>query len=125
MIKNKLKFRKKGLENFALSYYALLQKRIILTGTDKKDKFLVERLSNGDTKVSWIRHKKDDNEFQFSRTYGQQKTREIWIYGLDDEDEFEVTGNAKSTITIRLIGGQNHDNYKIENGRNVIIYDFK
>ncbi|PKP15640.1 MAG: metallophosphoesterase, partial [Bacteroidetes bacterium HGW-Bacteroidetes-23] len=42
-IKTKLKFRKKGLENFALSYYDLLQKRIILTGTDKKDKFLIER----------------------------------------------------------------------------------
>ena len=124
-IKAKLKTRKNGLESFALKYYDLLQKRIILTGTDKKDKFLVERLSNGDTKVSWIRHKKDDNEFQFSRTYGQQKTLEIWIYGLDDEDEFEVTGNAKSTITIRLIGGQNNDSYTVTNGKKVKIYDFK
>lgn len=124
-IKNKLKIRKKGLENFALRYYALLQKRIILTGTDKKDKFLIERLANGDTKVSWFRLKKEGEEFQFSRTYAKQKTKEIWIYGLDDDDEFDVKGKEKSTITIRLIGGQNHDTYTVENGKKVKIYDYK
>ncbi|HBI00164.1 MAG TPA: metallophosphoesterase [Flavobacterium sp.] len=124
-IKNKLKFRKKGLENFALSYYALLQKRIILTGTDKKDKFLIERLSHGNTKVSWFRLKKEGEEFQFSRTYNKKQTKEIWIYGLDDDDQFEVKGKEKNNITIRLIGGQNHDNYAVENGKKVKIYDYK
>lgn len=124
-IKTKLKFRKKGLENFALSYYDLLQKRIILTGTDKKDKFLIERLSEGNTKVSWFRLKKDGEEFQFSKTYNKKQTKEIWIYGLDDDDQFEVKGKAKNNIIIRLIGGQNHDNYVVENGKKVKIYDYK
>lgn len=124
-IKNKLKIRKKGLENFALSYYELLQKRIILTGTDKKDKFLIERLSDGSTKITWLRLKKEGEEFQFSRTYNQQQTKEIWIYSLDDDDEFEVKGKDKNQITIRLIGGQNHDKYEVENGKKVEIYDYK
>lgn len=124
-IKKKLKSRKKGLEGFALSYYELLQKRIILTGTDKKDKFLMERLPKGNTRVSWIRLKKSGEEIQFSRTYNKQQTKEIWIYGLDDDDEFIVTGNEKNNITIRLIGGQNHDQYVIENGKKVKIYDYK
>jgi hypothetical protein len=28
------------------------------------------------------------------------------VYGLDDDDEFEVKGNKKSNINIRLIGGK-------------------
>lgn len=124
-IKNKLKIRKKGLENFALRYYELLQKRIILTGTDKKDKFLIERLSDGNTKITWLRLKKEGEEFQFSRTYNQQQTKEIWIYGLDDDDEFEVKGKDNKNITIRLIGGQNHDKYEVENGKKIKIYDYK
>lgn len=124
-IKNKLKIRKKGLENFALRYYELLQKRIILTGTDKKDKFLVERLSNGNTKVSWFRIKKSGEEFQFSKTYNKKLTKEIWIYSLDDDDEFEVKGKDKNNIILRLIGGQNHDNYVVENGKKIKIYDYK
>ncbi|RAR46482.1 calcineurin-like phosphoesterase family protein [Flavobacterium lacus] len=124
-IKIKLKFRKKGLEDFALRYHTLLQNRIILTGTDKKDKFLIERLAEGNTKVSWFRLKKDGEELQFSKTYTKKQTKEIWIYGLDDDDQFEVKGKAKNNIIIRLIGGQNHDNYVVENGKKVKIYDYK
>ena len=47
------------------------------------------------------------------------------MYGLDDDDEFEVTGNKKSSINIRLIGGQNHDIYTVTNGHNTKIIDFK
>ncbi len=124
-IKNTLKIRKKGLEKFALRYYELLQRRIILTGTDKKDKFLIERLPDGNTKVSWFRIKKEGEEIQFSKTYNKKQTKEIWIYGLDDDDVFEVKGKDKNNIIIRLIGGQNHDNYVVENGKKVKIYDYK
>lgn len=124
-IKTKLKFRKKGLETFALDYYKLLQNRVILTGTDKKDKFLIERLAHGKTKVTWFRLKKNGEELQFSRTYNKKQTKEIWIYGLDADDVFEVKGKEKNNILVRLIGGQNHDQYMVENGKKIKIYDYK
>ena len=34
-------------------------------------------------------------------------------------------GKEKNNITIRLIGGQNHDNYAVESGKKVKIYDYK
>lgn len=124
-IKRALALRKQHLEAFALKYYALLQKKVVLAGTDKKDKFLIERLSSDRTKITSIRMKKSGEEFQFSRTYNGNETREIWVYGLDDDDVFQVTGSEKSSITLRLIGGQNHDLYHVENGRGVKIYDYK
>lgn len=124
-IKAKLRNRKKELEAFAFKYYKLLQKRIILTGTDKKDKFRIERLADDKTKITWIRMKKDGEEYQFSKTYDKKDTKEIWIYGLDDDDVFEVVGKTKKHSIIRLVGGQNHDIYNIENGKKVKVYDYK
>ena len=124
-IKQKLTARKKGLEDFALKYYAFLQKTITLTGTDKKDRFVVERLPEGKTKVTYYRIKKGGDELQFSRTYDENYTNEIRIYSLDDEDVFETIGNEKSKIIVRLIGGQNKDTYVLNNGKKVKVYDYK
>jgi hypothetical protein len=60
----------------------------------------------------------------YTKLFTDSKTKNIWVYGLDD-DEFEVKGNKKSNINIRLIGGQNHDIYTVTNGRKTKIIDFK
>lgn len=59
------------------------------------------------------------------RTYDYKETKEIWVYGLGDDDVFEVKGKGDHPIFIRLIGGQNNDVYKIENGRKIKVYDQK
>jgi hypothetical protein len=58
-------------------------------------------------------------------TYNANETNEIWIYGLDDADVFEVRGKGSNPISIRIIGGQNNDTYKIANGRKIKVYDHK
>lgn len=121
----KLKTRRDHLADYAEKYYYFLQKIIILTGTDKDDEFIIERLPDNQTKVTFSRLKKSKAEPEFSRTYYGHETNQIWIYGLDDDDVFKVTGKAKSSIKVRLIGGQNNDTYAIENGKKVVIYDYK
>ncbi|RZJ42629.1 MAG: metallophosphoesterase, partial [Chryseobacterium sp.] len=59
------------------------------------------------------------------KKYDDSKTKELWIYGLEEDDIYEVSGEGKSKINIRLIGGYNHDTYNVENGNKVKIYDFK
>jgi len=59
------------------------------------------------------------------RTYTKNDTKEIWIYGLDDEDVFKVSGEGNRLIRVRLIGGQNKDTYNIVNGNKVKLYDYK
>ncbi|MCO6175356.1 metallophosphoesterase [Flavobacterium sp. NRK F10] len=121
----KLKLRRDKLAAYAEKYYHFLHKRIILTGTDKKDEFIIERLPNEQTKVTINRIKKTGIEKEFSRTYSASETCEIWIYGLDDDDIFKVSGTEKHPIKIRLIGGQNNDTYDIENGKKVVLYDYR
>lgn len=123
-IKERLKERKAHLNEFALNYRDVLLKTVLIAGTDKKERFIITRLPKGETKLE-ILSLKDGETLFFSKTYTHKKTKEIWIYGLDDDDIFEVKGRPENPILLRLLGGQNHDTYHIENGRKVKVYDFK
>lgn len=120
-----LKERRNGIIDYASVYYRELSKYVVLAGTDKKDRFSITRLDNGSVEVVYDRMKKSGKEFQFSKVYSPDTTREIWIYGLNDQDEFIVNGAGRSKIKLRLIGGKNHDSFDVVNTRNTIVYDYK
>ena len=124
-IKKVLLSRKDNLQKTAEGYYRLLNKYAMVTGTDKDDFFSVSQLSNGDLQVVGQRIKKGvkADEF-FKKVFDPEITKEIWIYGLDDDDQFEVQGK-KGQIRLRLVGGQNNDIYDVQNSKGVLIYDQK
>ncbi|RUT69152.1 metallophosphoesterase [Flavobacterium cupreum] len=124
-IEQKLKNRKKELQKYASQYFDVLSHTIMIAGTDKKDKFLINHNVKNGLELKVYRIKKEGDELIYTKNINDSKTCNLWIYGLDDNDTFEVTGNQKSKIKIRLIGGQNNDIYNIENGKRVIVYDFK
>ena len=124
-IKSKLKARRGNLQAISDRYYALVNNFAVVKGTDKDDYFTIECISNGEVKVTAQRIKKGEKEEVFlERTYNRAETKEIWIYGLDDDDVFEVKGKNKK-IKIRLIGGQNNDTYNVSESSNIVIYDYK
>ncbi|MCC9016632.1 metallophosphoesterase [Flavobacterium lipolyticum] len=124
-IQQKLKSRKKDLQKYASQYFDVLSHTVMIAGTDKKDKFVIRHSAKKTLEIQVFRVKKEGDELIYTKTITDAKTSNLWIYGLDDNDTFQVTGNAKSKIKIRLIGGQNNDTYNIENGKRVIVYDFK
>ncbi|UOY04820.1 metallophosphoesterase [Muricauda sp. SCSIO 64092] len=118
--------RKESLVKTAESYYGVLNKYSVITGTDKDDHFVINPLDNGrvDVKAYRIKGGKKTDLF-FDKVFDPDQNKEIWVYGLDDDDIFEVNGNT-GQIKVRLIGGQNNDVYKInEKAKNVHVYDFK
>ena len=121
----KLLVRKKDLPKYASQYYHLLNQKVILTGTDKKDRFVITRFPNNETAIKIIRLKKSGEELQSSKLYSGKITKEIFLYGLDDDDEFLVEGNEKSTIKLSLLGGLDNDKYSISNSKKVKIFDYK
>jgi len=124
-IKSTLKARKNNLQEIANRYFNLISKYAVVTGTNKKEYFTIKILKNNDVEVTIQRKKKDDSiEPYFTAIYKADITREIWLYGLDDADTFETIGKSNK-IKIRIVGGQNNDSYKVSDGRNVVIYDYK
>jgi hypothetical protein len=125
-IKEKLKARRANLQKVSNRYFKLINKYAVIKGTNKDDWFDVERMPNGQTKVTAYRIKKGEKKDKFhERTYNRDETKEIWIYALDDDDVFEVKGEGDNLIKVILIGGQNNDRYVIENGKRVKYYDYK
>jgi hypothetical protein len=125
-IKQKLKGRRSNLQKISDSYYRHINTYAVIKGTNKDDWFDIERLPDGKTKVTAFRIKKDEKADVFhQRVYSKKETREIWVYGLDDDDVFKVFGNGDQNIKVRLIGGQNNDTYDIEKGTKIMIYDYK
>jgi len=47
----------------------------------------------------------------YDRTFENKITKELRIYGLDDDDRFEVKGKAGKSPLIRLIGGNGEDTF--------------
>ncbi|NDV15137.1 phosphoesterase [Muricauda sp. TY007] len=125
-IKNILLARKKTLVQTAKDYYAVLNKYSVVTGTDKDDYFNIVSLPNGNVEVRAYRIKGGEyTDLFFNKVYDPDYTKEIWIYGLDDDDVFDADTET-SKIKIRIAGGQNNDEYKIsENSKKLLVYDFK
>jgi hypothetical protein len=125
-IKAKLQGRRANLQKISDDYYNHINKYAVIKGTNKDDWFDIERLSNGQTKITGYRIKNGEKADIFhQRTYSNQETKEIWVYGLDDDDVFKVIGQGEKPICLRLIGGQNKDVFDIQNGNNVKLYDYK
>ncbi len=124
-IKNNLKSRRDDIEDIAKRYYQYLSKYIIITGTDKDDFFEISREDNKTTiNIARIKDGKAKKPYSH-RTFNSNETKEIWVYGLDDDDQFVVKGKGVNPIKIRIVGGQNNDVYTIENGKKIKIYDHK
>ncbi len=125
-IKRILLARKKNLVETAREYHRILAKYSVVTGTDKDDHFVISGRENGDVEVTGYRIKNGKKgTIFFSKTFDASLTKEVWIYGLDDDDIFEVKGN-RGKIKLRLVGGQNNDDYKIAQGsKGIHTYDFK
>ena len=121
-----LKSRRDQLVKVANRYYKHLTSLAIVTGTDKDDYIDIERLPNGQTKIVISRIKDGKKaDLVSEKIYDKKNTKEIWLYGLDDDDVFDVQGKPNNPIRIRIIGGQNNDIYKIQKGRRITVYDYK
>ena len=124
-VKADLKARRQTLGDIAQRYYEHLNSLVILKGTDKDDHFEITREDAG-TRVQISRIKDGEVQKPFvDRLMSKDITKEIWIYGLDDDDTFRVSGKGKKPIFTRIIGGQNNDVYTIEDGRKVKIHEHK
>lgn len=125
-IKRVLLKRVAKIEETADTYYRILNKYAVVIGTDKDDWFEIKYLNKNEVDVSAYRIIDGEKKKRFfHKKFSKDFTKEIWVYGLDDEDRFVVKGNHKSKIKVRLIGGQNNDKYDVGEGGGTVIYDYQ
>ena len=120
-IKQKLKGRRGNLMEIARDYYERMNEFTLITGTDEDEEFEIHRQADGMTEIV----QRSEGEEIFRHTYDSNETEEIWIYGMDGDDTFEVSGEGDDLIKLRLLGGPEEDIYDFQNKKKVKLYDFK
>jgi hypothetical protein len=120
-----LKQRRNYFREDMLEYYRFLAKEVNIVGTNQKEFFLIDKTDDGHTHVTI---NKIDKQGQVSskiydRDFDPSITKELRIYGLEDNDSFVIRG-GRSPILVRLIGGPGNDNFVNEgSGGRVLAYD--
>lgn len=121
-IKSNLKKRRNSLEYAARKYYNILQKTPVIVGTIGNDRFDIEQLSRDSLSVSI--YSKMSGNYLYRKTF-DKRANEIWIYGLDGNDSFNVTGNRRRSTPLLLVGGKGENSYHLQDGSRTKIYDYK
>ncbi len=127
----RLKARRDNLPGLAERHYLTIAKKVDVVGSNEDEQFEVERLENGETKVTVYELKRGEKvNVYYSRLFKPDETKEICLYGLEGEDKFTVTGNADKGIKIRIIGGKDKDKVVDDSKvkglkRKTLVYDSK
>ena len=131
-IASNMKSRRDKMPRYARELYEYLSKEVEVVGSNKSERFLVERLNDGQTRVTVNKLTKEGNlaHVMFERTFNHDETREIRLYGLGGQDVFDVEGEVNKGIRVRIIGGKKKDvisdRSNVQTGRKkTIVYDKK
>lgn len=109
MIISKLKSRRDKLPSIAMRYYEYLAKNVDVVGSDKKEYFQVDRLSDDSTIVAVYDNSAAAKRLIYKRTFSTRETREVRLYGMGGEDVFKISGHVKKSIVVRIIAGEDQD----------------
>lgn len=128
-IKN-LKSRRADMLRFAREHYLFLSKEVEVVGSDKDELFTVERIDDEKTRVSVYKLKKKGEKGQmvYQRTFLKSETKQVRLFGLGGQDEFELTGDVNKGIKISILGGKKKDVVNDQSnvsggGKKTIVYD--
>jgi hypothetical protein len=127
-IAKKLKSRIKHLEKYAGWYYDYLAEYVDVIGSNKAEYFEISRMDNGNVNLKIFNEKKNKkgNKLYYERTFYPKETKELRIYGLGGDDIFDIKGDGKSKIVIRVLGNSGDDLFKDEaksSKTKTLIYD--
>ncbi len=118
-----LKQRRDRLPEIVSTYVKQLSKLIIIKGTDNDDHFTIERMQDGSSIITGKQKDKEGAAF-YKQTINKERTNQIWLYGLEGDDMFEVMGTTDKQVSLSIFGGDNTDTYSVNNKKNVHLYDF-
>ncbi len=114
-ITEKLKMRREQLDQAALDYYRILSRMVEVIGSNKNEKFVVNRKNDHETEVTIFGENDStkgvyDREV-YRRVFKTIETKKVILYGLDGDDVFEMTGPAQKGPVMKIIGGKGKDTY--------------
>ncbi len=122
----KLISRRNLLPKEAMKYYRFISNKVNVIGSNLREYFKVSNYGEGlQVKVYALSRSNDTNFIMYNRIFDPSVTNEIRLYGLNNDDIFEVEENVHSRIKIRIIGGKGYDTFDIKGNVESLLYDLK
>ena len=119
-----LKGRRDRLLDNTTTYYRFIAKEVDVPGSKDQERFVINRINENETQLQIFAAGNSASSTPiYNRTFKQDETNEIRVYGIGGEDDFVVTGQENG-IKIRLIGGKDRDSMVVA-GSGVHLYDNK
>jgi len=108
-IHSKLVQRRNDLMKYSQNYYKILASEVSIVGTDNDDKITITTIGVDSTRVQLtaMRKKKADIT-KYKRTFSNNETEVIRVYGMEGEDKLQLPENTTAT-KIQFIGGLGTD----------------
>lgn len=118
-----LRARRDDLARVSADLYHIVTLEAEAHGTDRADAAEVERLANGDVRVTLSPGEGGAPFYQ--RVFDWRETREVRVYLQAGDDHARVTGAGPEQVIVRLIGGSGDDVLADEGraGRHTAFYD--
>ena len=106
-----LKQRRDDLVEYARKIYKFQAKEVYVVGTDEDDFFEVTRNPDGTLLVEIFDYKgQEKGDRYYSRLFDPKETNSVQLFGLREEDRYEVKGVAeKKSIKVRIVPGPEKD----------------
>ena len=125
IVKN-LKERRQHLAAEVMQYYRFLSEIVSITGSNKKELFDITKNNDGSVQIQVFKITKEGEQSikMYDRTFDPSVTKELRLYGFAGEDKFVIKGDGNK-IKIRMIGGDDADNFESQSGGKGIVYDMK
>ena len=123
-ITDKLISRRNALTAEGIRFYKFLSREVNVVGSNQQEYFKISDHPNGIQVRVYAREAGNDTSFiMYDRVFRAPVTREIRLYGLNDDDLFEIDENARSRIKLRIIGGKGNDTFNIKGHVENLLYD--
>lgn len=121
----KLVSRRNEMQRKAMAYYEFISRKVNIIGSNLKEYFKVSNYGQGLQVRVYARKGNDTSFIMYDRIFHPSVTKEVRLFGLNDDDLFEIEDNATSVIKIRIIGGKGNDTFDIKGNVENLVYDRK
>ncbi|MEK7729982.1 MAG: BamA/TamA family outer membrane protein [candidate division KSB1 bacterium] len=123
----RIKTRRQYLPKAAEQFYKLLAQYPEIVASNKAEYVEVERRDNEQVAVRIFKRdtqtgeKRDD--LLFTRTFKRSETNEIRLFTMGGKDKVVISGPAKKSILVRVIGGKGEDEIVDQAQAQTVVYD--
>jgi hypothetical protein len=125
LFEQKLKHRRDVMLRDVMKYYNFLSKYVNIVGSNKQEYFKVSKVGKQVQVRVYKKKEMDTLSIMYDRKFDDDVTKEIRLYGLNENDYFDIDANATSDIKIRIIGGRGNDTFNVKGDVKAFVYDFQ